>query len=84
MLLGAHSRPIGPKTGRIVNEIGSRLSIIPCHFKVQAYRTVVDKRTAPLPDFFIGAHAESEDLTLLTRDATRCRTCFSKVRLICP
>lgn len=33
---------------------------------------------------FIGAHAEAEGLTLLTRDAKRYRTYFPKVKLICP
>lgn len=50
----------------------------------QAYRKVGGQRSAPLPDFFIGAHAEAEGLTLLTRDATRYRTYFPNVRLICP
>lgn len=50
----------------------------------QAYRKAGGKRSAPLPDFFIGAHAEAEGLTLLTRDATRYRTYFPKVKLICP
>jgi predicted nucleic acid-binding protein len=50
----------------------------------QAYRKAGGRRSAPLPDFFIGAHAEAEGLSLLTRDATRYRTYFPKVRLICP
>lgn len=48
------------------------------------YRRQGGARTAPLPDFFIGAHAEAEGLTLLTRDTQRYRTCFPKVALICP
>jgi predicted nucleic acid-binding protein len=48
------------------------------------YRRKGGVKTAPLPDFFIGAHAEAEGLTLLTRDATRYRTYFPKVELICP
>jgi predicted nucleic acid-binding protein len=36
----------------------------------------------PLPDFFIGAHAESEQLALATRDPHRIRTYFPGVRLI--
>jgi predicted nucleic acid-binding protein len=48
------------------------------------YRRTGGVKTAPLPDFFIGAHAEAEGLTLLTRDATRYRTYFPKVELICP
>jgi predicted nucleic acid-binding protein len=50
----------------------------------QAYREAGGQRTSPLPDFFIGAHAEAEGLVLLTRDATRYRTYFPKVKLICP
>jgi predicted nucleic acid-binding protein len=41
-------------------------------------------KTSPLPDFFIGAHAECEGLTLLTRDAARYQTYFRAVKLICP
>lgn len=49
-----------------------------------AYRKAGGQKTSPLPDFFIGAHAEAEQMTLLTRDATRYRTYFPKVKLICP
>jgi predicted nucleic acid-binding protein len=49
-----------------------------------AYRNAGGTRTSPLPDFFIGAHAEAEGHTLLTRDAVRYRTYFPKVKLICP
>ena len=48
------------------------------------YRKRGGRRTAPLPDFFIGAHAQAEGLRLLTRDATRIRTYFPKVDLIAP
>ena len=48
------------------------------------YRRAGGARSSPLPDFFIGAHAESEDLTLLTRDAGRYRTYFPAVKLITP
>ena len=49
-----------------------------------AYRRGGGTRTAPLPDFFIGAHAEAEGHALLTRDPTRYRLYFPQVRLITP
>ena len=48
------------------------------------YRRRGGKRETPLPDLFIGAHAEVAGHTLLTRDAARYRTYFSKVILIAP
>lgn len=48
------------------------------------YRSRGGNRTAPLPDFFIGAHAAVAGLTLLTRDAARYREYFPKVKLIAP
>ncbi len=49
-----------------------------------AYRKAGGSRTSPLPDFFIGAHAEAEGHTILTRDPVRYRTYFPKVKLIAP
>ena len=40
------------------------------------YRRRGGSRTSPLPDFYIGAHAQMDGLSLLTRDATRYRTYF--------
>ena len=48
------------------------------------YRRSGGIRTAPLPDFYIGAHAEVELLTLVSRDAARYRTYFPSVTLIAP
>lgn len=48
------------------------------------YRQRGGSRPTPLPDFFIGAHAEAADLTLLTRDPKRVRTYFPTVALIAP
>jgi len=48
------------------------------------YRDRGGSRERPLPDFFIGAHAEVAVCTLLTRDAARYRTYFPKVQLRCP
>ena len=50
----------------------------------RTYRERGGKRTAPLADFFIGAHAEALSLPVLTRDAARYRTYFPEVALICP
>jgi len=48
------------------------------------YRQASGSRTSTLPDFFIGAHACVEQLTLLTRDPVRIRTYFPTVSLISP
>ena len=48
------------------------------------YRRNGGSRTSALPDFYIGAHAAVEELTLLTRDAARYRRYFPTVRLISP
>ncbi len=48
------------------------------------YRQRGGTKTAPLADFFIGAHAAILDIPLLTRDVARYRTYFPKVILIAP
>lgn len=48
------------------------------------YRRRGGTKTSPLPDFYIGAHAAVEGLTLLTRDAKRYRTYFPRVSIIAP
>jgi predicted nucleic acid-binding protein len=48
------------------------------------YRRAGGAKNSPLPDFYIGAHAETEGLTLVTRDAARYRTYFPSVALIAP
>jgi predicted nucleic acid-binding protein len=48
------------------------------------YRRGEGTKTSPLPDFYIGAQAEIEKWTLVTRDAARYRTYFPNVRLIAP
>lgn len=49
-----------------------------------AYRRRGGLHRAPLPDFYIGAHAAVSGMTLLTRDAARYKTYFPRVRLISP
>jgi predicted nucleic acid-binding protein len=48
------------------------------------YRIAGGTRQAPLPDFFIGAHAAVRGYQLLTRDGRRYRTYFPTVRVIAP
>ncbi len=48
------------------------------------YRAAGGTRTAPLADFFIGAHAEASGFPILTRDTSRYQTYFPSVQLLCP
>lgn len=48
------------------------------------YRRRGGARQAPLPDFYIGAHAAVAGYTLLTRDPRRYRTCFPRLRIVAP
>jgi predicted nucleic acid-binding protein len=48
------------------------------------YRRSGGARSAPLPDFYIGAHAQVEGLTLVSRDAARYRTYFPSAVLVAP
>jgi predicted nucleic acid-binding protein len=49
-----------------------------------SYRRRGGSKHAPLPDFYIGAHAAVRGYTLLTRDARRYRTYFPSLPLIAP
>ena len=48
------------------------------------YRKQGGTKTAPLPDFFIGAHAQALGIPILTRDVGRYATYFPAVELISP
>jgi predicted nucleic acid-binding protein len=50
----------------------------------RAYRETGGTKTGALPDFYIGAQAEVQGLTLVTRDAARYRAYFPVVELIVP
>lgn len=43
-----------------------------------------DAPPTPLPDFFIGAHAQTMGWTLATGDAARFRTYFQSLQIVCP
>jgi predicted nucleic acid-binding protein len=49
-----------------------------------AYRKRGGGRTAPLPDFYIGAHAAIAGMRLLTRDPRRYRTYFPTIDILAP
>jgi predicted nucleic acid-binding protein len=49
-----------------------------------AYRRRGGNRPAPLPDFYIGAHALVAGYQLLTRDARTYRTYFPRLTVIAP
>ncbi len=48
------------------------------------YRQLGGKKSSPLPDFFIGAHAAVAKMTLITRDTSRYRTYFPGIRIVSP
>ena len=48
------------------------------------YRRSGGARSSPMPDFYIGAHAELAGLRILTRDVRRFRRYFPSVSLIAP
>jgi predicted nucleic acid-binding protein len=50
----------------------------------QTYRARGGTKTGVLSDFFIGAHAVAEGISLLTRDVRRYRSYFPRIKLIAP
>ena len=48
------------------------------------YRRQGGKKSSPLPDFFIGAHAHCKKMKLLTRDKNRFQGYFPGIKLISP
>lgn len=48
------------------------------------YRKKSQAKSSPLPDFYIGAHAEFSELSLITRDSGRYKAYFPKLELISP
>jgi predicted nucleic acid-binding protein len=48
------------------------------------YRLRGGVRRAPLPDFYIGAHAAVSNLTVLTRDEAPFRAYFPQLKRVCP
>lgn len=50
----------------------------------KCYRRQGGTKTSTLPDFFIGAHAAAENLSLITRDVKRYRTYYPTLNLVTP
>jgi hypothetical protein len=49
-----------------------------------AYRRSGGQKRSPLPDLYIGAHAEVKGYNLLTRDYARYRQAFPALKIISP
>ena len=70
-------------TGIVVSPVSNDTAFLASRAFMR-YRRTKGTKTGVLPDFFIGAQAQAESWTLLTRDATRYRRYFPQVTLICP
>jgi len=71
----------------LVHLVYSPLSPITAYLAAQAfaaYRKNKGTKSGTLPDFFIGAHAQTQGWTILTRDKARYQTYFPAVKLITP
>ena len=74
----------------MLNIYDTKRSELPWHCAALAakafslYRKRGGARRAPLPDFFIGAHAAVANLAVLTRDETAYRSYFPRLRRIVP
>jgi predicted nucleic acid-binding protein len=49
-----------------------------------SYRRGGGPKRSPLPDFYIGAHADLRGYNLLTRDAARYRSAFPALKIVSP
>ena len=88
--------PNPEKVSQQLEEIGITLLPLPISAAVpaaKAFALYLDRLKAeekkesskiPLPDFFIGAHAQAEGLTLVTRDPARVKTYFPSLKLVLP
>ena len=82
---------------RTVADVDALLSALGLHFTelprqalfltsqvYKIYRNRGGAKVSPLPDFFIGAHAATLEIPILTRDIARYKTYFPSVTLINP
>ena len=83
-------KPSSSKVERLLNDLEIGYLEIPkeaLFLAAQAYklyRLRGGNKTAPIPDFFIGAHAAALEIPILTRDVARYQTYFPMVTLISP
>ena len=70
-------------TGITIAEINTSAALAAAQAFLQ-YRQRGGAKTGVLPDFFIGAQAQAEGWTLLSRDGARYKTYFPDIKLICP
>ena len=70
-------------TGIQISEISTNAALAAAQAFLH-YRQRGGSKTGVLPDFFIGAQAQAEGWTLLTRDGARYKTYFPDIKLICP